>query len=207
MIVDELGLAFFEQARLRCRAPLRRFLARTSPPTDAQWAAVEAHWLGLAATLGDRVGAAGGAAAAQRLGAEWANFEPVLERTVRQAPETAVAAAGGLAEYARFTGLGDGRWLTRLVPVTSGKDRANCIKRLGDIALRRSDHAGAKARYEEAVPIYREVGSKLGEANCIQSLGDIALARSDHAGAKASYEEAVPMFREVGTSWGRRIAS
>ena len=36
------------------------------------------------------------------------------------------------------------------------------------------------AAYEEALPLYRQVGAVLGEANCIQSLGDIAFARSDH---------------------------
>ena len=40
----------------------------------------------------------------------------------------------------------------------------------------RSDHDQARERYEDALPLYRRVGSVLGEANCIQSLGDIALA-------------------------------
>ena len=40
------------------------------------------------------------------------------------------------------------------------------------------------ALYEEASPLYRQVGDVLGEANCIQGLGDIALARSDHGAAR-----------------------
>lgn len=34
---------------------------------------------------------------------------------------------------------------------------ANCIKSLGDIALRRSDQEGARARYQEALPLYERI--------------------------------------------------
>jgi hypothetical protein len=50
---------------------------------------------------------------------------------------------------------------------------ANCIKSLGDIALRRSDHEAARRAYEEARPLYRQVGDVLGEANCIQGLRNL----------------------------------
>ena len=79
---------------------------------------------------------------------------------------------------------------------------ANCIKGLGDIALDRSDHAGARARYEGALPLFRQVGDMLGEANCIARLGDVAQRRSDHAGARARYAEALPLYRQVGAVLG-----
>ena len=60
----------------------------------------------------------------------------------------------------------------------------------------------ARQRYEAALPLYRKVGSVLGEANCIQSLGDIALARSDHDGARERYEAALPLYRKVGAALG-----
>jgi tetratricopeptide (TPR) repeat protein len=79
---------------------------------------------------------------------------------------------------------------------------AHCIKSLGDIALRQSDHASAQRRYEEALPLYRRVGEVSGEANCIRRLGHIALQRSDHASAQARYEEALPLYRRVGDVLG-----
>ncbi len=53
---------------------------------------------------------------------------------------------------------------------------ANCIRRLGDIALDRSDHDVARSGCQQALPLYQQAGDVLGEANCIKGLADIALA-------------------------------
>jgi tetratricopeptide (TPR) repeat protein len=82
------------------------------------------------------------------------------------------------------------------------RGEANCIKRLGDIALACSDQDTARARYEQALPLYRRVGDVLREANCIKSLGNIAQDRFDHGAARARYEEALPLYRHVGNLHG-----
>ncbi|MCW3055121.1 MAG: hypothetical protein JWN14_4291 [Chthonomonadales bacterium] len=80
---------------------------------------------------------------------------------------------------------------------------ANCIKSLGDIALRRFDHEGARQYYEGALFLYRQIGNMLGEANCIKGLGDIAHSRSNHEIARQSFEEALPLFLQSGSALGR----
>lgn len=59
----------------------------------------------------------------------------------------------------------------------------------------RSDYETVRSRYEQAEPLYRQVGDVLGEANCIWSLGDLALRHSDHETARARYEQAQPLYR------------
>ncbi len=79
---------------------------------------------------------------------------------------------------------------------------ANCIQRLGDVHVRLSELPQARARYEEALPLYRSIGDKLGEANCIQRLGNVHVALSELPQARARYEEALPLYRSIGERVG-----
>ena len=112
----------------------------------------------------------------------------------------------GLAEYWRFTGF-----TQPALAVLAGQaieahgtplQQARTWSALGDLAADRSDHDGARARYEQALPLFRQAGDVVGEANCIKGLGDIALARSDHDGARARYEQALPLYRQAGDVLG-----
>ena len=60
----------------------------------------------------------------------------------------------------------------------------------------------ARARYEEALPIYRTIGARLGEANCIKSLGDVHVQLAEYPAGRARYEEALPIYRTIGARLG-----
>jgi tetratricopeptide (TPR) repeat protein len=68
---------------------------------------------------------------------------------------------------------------------------------LGDIALQLSNYDSAKACYDEALPLYRQVGDVPGEADCYQRLGDVAAARSDDVAAGAWYDQALQLYQRV----------
>jgi len=200
------ALVFEEAKRLRMLAPLREYVFAEHAPDDEDLRRVAAHYLGLAASEGRKVGAEGGLGAVSRLAPEVGNVEAMFLSGERAGYRSIGRAVYGWAEFMRFTGMGSTSVLETIARKTmeSGdpKDAARCIESLGDIALTRSDHEGARTRYEEALPLYRKVGDVLGEANCIRGLGNIALRRSDHEGARARYEEALPLYRSVGDVLG-----
>ena len=65
------------------------------------------------------------------------------------------------------------------------------------IALRHSDHEGARARYEQALPLFRQVGDVVGEANCISGNGGVARAVGDLATAAAWYQTALTLYQRM----------
>jgi len=198
----KVGLAFDEAGRLRVLAPLREHVTKKYPPEKDALDPVVSHFVELALEHGDTVGREGGAEAVQRLSQEVGNVEAMLIRALtREASEETIQASVDWGEFVRFTGLGSIRPLAAALAAAEAlglvQDQANCIKRLGDIALRRSDHDLARAQYEKAIPLYQKVGSILGEANCIQSLGDIARERSDHHTARSQYEKALGLYQRI----------
>ncbi len=200
------GLAFFQGERLYMLAPVREATGRLVPADEPQVERIVHHYLDLARDVGGQIGATGGREALVRLEPELGNLEAAFERALAPHPDAAFAARSGLAELMRYCGIGSPSLLLEAAKRARSLDRsgdeANCIKSLGDIALTRSDHDGARERYEEALPLYRRVGNVLGGANCIRSLGDIALVRSDHDAAHERYEEVLPLFRRVGSVLG-----
>jgi tetratricopeptide (TPR) repeat protein len=80
--------------------------------------------------------------------------------------------------------------------------RASILASLGDAAQMQGRYEDAIALYEQALPLYRELGSRLGEANALKSLGDTAQMQGRYEDAIALYEQALPLHRELGDRLG-----
>jgi tetratricopeptide (TPR) repeat protein len=203
-----IGLALpRDGGRLDLLPPVRAFAHSLQPPgapdADRWWR----HYLGLLTTLGPRIGEAGGAEAAARLKPETANLEAAFVAALAlDQRRAALAAADGLADLARFTGLSAAAPLRALAEACraagDSAGEVHCIKSLGDIALGRSDHDAAHAAHTQALTLFRQAGDALGEADSLQSLGDAALRRLDHDAACAAYERASMLFRRIGSAQG-----
>jgi tetratricopeptide (TPR) repeat protein len=60
----------------------------------------------------------------------------------------------------------------------------------------------ARRLYEEALPIFRDIGDRLDEANCIQELGNVHVSLSELPQARRRYEEALSTYRDIGDRLG-----
>ena len=83
---------------------------------------------------------------------------------------------------------------------------ADTYFRLGDVHNQLSELPEARARYAEALPLYRAIGEKLGEANCIQALGDVAVQEKDYQSAFGYFDEAVALYHLIGLQSGEASA-
>jgi tetratricopeptide (TPR) repeat protein len=207
-VLSRVGLAFFEQDRLRMLAPIRDYVSEVRPPGAEDLGRAREYYYKLARELGPRAGTAGGAEAIARLVKELSSIEKLIEQGLRGSDVSGgVDVAIALTRFMHFSGYSTPRMLMHAASAAHQQNdmqsEARCIKSLGDIALARSEHAQAREQYEQALPLYKQVGDLLGQANCIQSLGDIALERSEHAQAREQYEQALPLYKQVGDLLGQ----
>ena len=206
-VLRQLGLAFGEGDRLRTLAPVREHVAGAHPPQDADLDRAVSHFAQLAYRTGSQVGRRDGALAVARLQADTGNITAMLERAAAANRIGELAdAVYGMVQYWRYTGFTQSALATLADQAIQAHgtafQQAQTSQALGDLARDRSDYDGAAARYEQALPLYRQVGDLLGEANCIQGLGYIALSCSDLDGATTQHEQALALYRQVGSVLG-----
>jgi tetratricopeptide (TPR) repeat protein len=80
--------------------------------------------------------------------------------------------------------------------------RAAALAGLAAAASMRSRYDEASDLYQQALPIYRETGNRLGEANTLHALGEAASRQSRYDEASDLYQQALPIYREIGNRLG-----
>ena len=201
-VLRKVGLAFDQGPRLRVLAPVREYVQRIHPPQKEDFDRTADHYLALA-RIGEKIGAEGGAEAADRLRSEMGNLEPmILAGLERVDPIPAIHSALAYAEAVRFTGVGGltliGCARQAAQAASQAKLEADCIRKFGDIHLYRGQLAQAWSSYEEAQKLYQKAGDLLGESCCTAGLGDIYLQRGQAMDASRLHESARAHFHELG---------
>jgi tetratricopeptide (TPR) repeat protein len=86
-----------------------------------------------------------------------------------------------------------------------GADTANeayCISKLGEILFYESQNQDAMKAFQQALPLYKKIGSLLGEANCIYQLGKIHFRESRNRDAIEAFQQALPLYKKIGSLLG-----
>jgi tetratricopeptide (TPR) repeat protein len=203
-----VGLAFDEGSRLRSLQPIRDHVQHHHPPGHDDLRRTARHYRTLAANLGPSVGGIGGATASARLAAEPGNLEVMLHHELSSDdPIPAVECILGLTDFLRMSGFGSIQLLEAALRASERADdrylQAYALFSLGVVASTRSGPATATVRLEQALLLYKQIGSALGQANCLHALGNMALRRSDYDTAEASFMQAQPLFEQIGNFLGQ----
>lgn len=201
-VLRKVGLVFDHGSRLRVLAPIREYVQRSHPPVEEDFDRTVDHYLALA-RIGKKIGAEGGAEAADRLRVEMGNLEPMILAGLERAdPVPAIHSALAYGEAVRFIGIGGLTLIgcARQAARATGQPKleADCMRKRADIDLYRAHYDQARVSYEQAREAYEQAGDPHGQACCLACLGDVHLHRAQPAAASRLYEEALAHFQDLG---------
>jgi predicted ATPase/class 3 adenylate cyclase len=80
-------------------------------------------------------------------------------------------------------------------------ERAKLLSATGLLAYWQGDYLAARARHEECLAIWRQLGDRRGIAISLNNLGMVARSQGEYASARAMYEESLAIHRELGNQW------
>ncbi len=162
------------------------------------------HFVDLAEAMHPRLALADQKKAFDRLETEHDNLRAALAWTSGQGGDIGegLRLASLLSFFWMVRGyLSEGRrWCSTLLARPGGalKYRAGACGGAGTLARQQADYAEARAMYEQALAIHREVGNRRGIADSLSNLGLIDFHRGEYTAALAQLEDAVPILRELG---------
>ncbi len=192
--------------RLRMLTPLRECVKTDLPPLASDRTRIVERYLSLA-TKAYTIGSRDWEKYREDVEAEADNLDAICGLAVATdiSHSRLIGALHGLKEFHTFSGRGGTASVNRAAMRLRGQISqlaAECVQILGDIATAHSDSVSARARYEEALSLFKRIGNSKGEASCIFSLGLVADACSDYKAARAQYEQALALFKRGGDVLG-----
>jgi predicted ATPase len=141
----------------------------------------------------------------------WAHEHGAVDGSSTAGAEAELRLAGALFWfwYMRDYQIEGQRWLDRALARTNAPAhtpaRARALFVAGSFAATQSDYVAGRARLEESVALWRELGDTRGLALALidgRGLGWIALMERRVAEARALFAEGVALWREIGDKWG-----
>ncbi len=89
----------------------------------------------------------------------------------------------------------------------TGRVVADVASRLADLVSRRGRYEDADGLYNLALPIYRQVGSRVGEANTLESVGQLRLKQGDFGRSRHAFQAAADLYEAIGNLyWANKCA-
>ncbi len=88
---------------------------------------------------------------------------------------------------------------------TGGEDTSIAVETLSLLARAAAfEHNWSRQEQllSKALPLYRQIGDRLGEANTIKALGHVALQQDRYDDAAQRYEHALPIYHQIGDRLG-----
>jgi hypothetical protein len=155
-------------------APLREYVRKKHSPDPKDLKCLIDFYVELAIEEGIQIGDTRGPDAIRRIAPQVANLESAMLQGLKSNDsESAIKAALAFGEFARLTGLGSSQALkeaaSKAETLGEARTAANCTCALGKFELARSQHHPARARFEEALSIYRQVADVIGEATVFRN--------------------------------------
>ena len=173
-----------------------------------------AHFLMLAEEAQAQLAGARQAVWLERLDAEHDNLRAALEwsREEGGSAESGFRIAGAMWRFWMMRSLvSEGRQQCGLLferyhPAPPSRAFAGALHAAGNLALIQGDRAAARALYEQAVAIRREIGDAAGEAGSLGNLATVAQQEGDLDGARRSMTQSLGLFQALDDENGMAIS-
>jgi len=140
---------------------------------------------------------------------DFPNLRAALDWGLQHEPERAVDLVSALNYYLQMREPLEVRHNLLKTAYTTAAQKgyvpgqANTLKALGDLMVRLAELSQARGYYDQALPLYDQIGDRLGQANTLQALGDLMVRLAELSQARGYYDQALPLYDQIGDRLGQ----